>query len=465
MGNTLQIVDSISSSPTVLVDLNNDSPFSAFLIDAPPPPLRRSVSSSMLVDGDRISSSAYANRTINIGLDLIQTSQDNWATSWQALARQLDRETFWLKYQPTGATSPVFFRCYRAEVPAIDVIAGATAYARPNLSIPADPGARGLRVDFGATTVNNDPAAGSNGLFVDVTSVKGDLATEALVWTTNVTNPMVVAAEPSPPSGGIYFAQAEAAGTLGTDTTLPGADALMSGAGSSYTRTTFATDATLVARATDIVVNANIPVGDYRAWGRFRTSVGATPFQLQVGTAAPAGSDYYYGDVVSTTAIGTTARMVDLGVVRMGAGTAVGKTLALDVATVLNTPVISVKAARTSGTGNLDIDYILLVPADYAYAELEIGAASGRSSFVVDGPNDQLFSLTTTSPYTGSPKVSSPTPPPTTQPGFVGGLPLLYPNQTTRLYYLLKSTATKATTSSVSVSYWPQYLYVRPAST
>jgi hypothetical protein len=162
MGNTLQIVDSIASSPTVLLDLNNESPFGVADFDAPPPQLRRTTSSSMLADGERISQSSYENRQIRITFDQISASQDAWATSWQTLARLIDQDTFWLKYQPTGATSPVFFRCYRTDVPSIEDVNGAVAYRIPTISIPADHAAYGLPVDIASFTITNDASSGTN---------------------------------------------------------------------------------------------------------------------------------------------------------------------------------------------------------------------------------------------------------------------------------------------------------------
>src|SRR5580765_140462 len=100
MGYLLQIVDSIASSPTVLLDLNNESPFGVADFSCDPPPLRYTSSSSQLADGDRISQSSYANRQLSITLDQISASQDAWATSWQTLARLIDQDTFLIKYQP-----------------------------------------------------------------------------------------------------------------------------------------------------------------------------------------------------------------------------------------------------------------------------------------------------------------------------------------------------------------------------
>jgi hypothetical protein len=242
----------------------------------------------------------------------------------------------------------------------------------------------------------------------------------------------------------------------------------MSGAGSNYVRVSFATSTNLVARVTTMSLPSAIPIGDYRIFGRFRASAGTSDFQVQVGSYAPAASGAFLSDTVelvsgTSTSIGTTATMIDLGVVRVGVGVPIDTTIGLDVAASLNTPALNLLVARTAGAATFDVDYLLAIPAQYTYAE---GQMSGSyTSFVYDGINDAIYGLTTSGPYTGTPKISTPNSPPSTPQGFTGSLPKLYPNQTTRIHWMLRQAATKATTSSVSISYWPKYLYVRPAST
>jgi hypothetical protein len=54
-------------------------------------------------------------------------------------------------------------------------------------------------------------------------------------------------------------------------------------------------------------------------------------------------------------------------------------------------------------------------------------------------------------------------------PTLAGGLPMLTPNQTNRIYILRTVQPSEAwtltTVAGVSVSYWPRYLTVRPATT
>lgn len=139
--------------------------------------------------------------------------------------------------------------------------------------------------------------------------------------------------------------------------------------------------------------------------------------------------------------------------------------LGLDVAAVAATTYLDISLGRTAGSGNTDVDYLLAIPADTAYADVTFGAWTGTvGSEVFDGVMNQLYALTTAGPYTGSPKLAS-TDSAGAQGLFVGSLPRLAPNVTNRIYWLQKGTSAKTATASVSLSYWPRYLYVRPAST
>jgi hypothetical protein len=464
MGNLLQIVDSIASSPTVLLDLNNESPFGVADFSCDPPPLRYTSSSSMLADGDLISASVYGNRTLSITFDQISASQDAWATSWQTLARLIDQDAYWLKYQPTGATSPVFFRCYRSEVPSIEDVPGATAYRIPTLQIPAFYAARGLRHDVSAAvTVNNDPSNGSNGLFFDITGVRGDIPADCLVWTTGA--PGVIALEYAP-TAGVYFAQAETASGFGVDTTLAASnDATLSGAGNNYVRTTFATLATMANRILGVTIPAATPIGDYRLWVRVKNSASASlQIRAGIGTDSTAAASTWITDTV-TTASASGIQMYDLGVVRVGAGVPVDDKIGLDVAAVPATTYLKLDMARVSGSGNTDVDYFTLAPAELAYAQLDLaGSTPSPTSVVLDGTTGQMLYLTSAGPFTGTPTLISPNSGDANS--YAGSLPRLKPNVTNRVYVLrTEPTAVKTLTTSMSVSYWPHYLYVRPAST
>jgi hypothetical protein len=184
--HTLQFVDKISASPTVRLDLNS-APWS-FLVDGhdfSPPPLRRSIAQTMMRSGGTVAAAAYDLRTLRFRLELNAASADAAATEVQKLARELDRSdsmeiggtSNYLKWQP-GTTAPVFFRTYRSDMKSVREWPTATDGVRIiEVEILAEPFAYGLQEDAGTATVNNDPAAGSNGMFFDLTGIKGDVDT------------------------------------------------------------------------------------------------------------------------------------------------------------------------------------------------------------------------------------------------------------------------------------------------
>ena len=173
MGDVIQFVDSLSASPTVLLDLNNDAPFSTALWSAPPPPLRRATSSS-LTDGDIISSTSHGDRIIELKIDLFATTQDLSATSLQTLARIIDRDAAWLKYQPVGMTAPVFFRTKRADIATIEEVIASTSVRNLDISIPAKPYAEGLP-ETDSFTITHHPTSGTNKMMYAFGTIKGDV--------------------------------------------------------------------------------------------------------------------------------------------------------------------------------------------------------------------------------------------------------------------------------------------------
>ncbi|MFI2577694.1 hypothetical protein ACH5AJ_36475 [Streptomyces rochei] len=158
--DTVQFVDSVASSPTVRLDLNNEAPWGCTGVDFSPPQLKTAFSSTLLVDGERLTAAAYANRTLTLSLELI-AGQDASATAMQALWRELDRPTNVIRYQPDGMPSPVFFRTIRSSDTRVREYpgGGSTALRTLEVQVRAESCAVGLRVDLPQVVVSNDPTA------------------------------------------------------------------------------------------------------------------------------------------------------------------------------------------------------------------------------------------------------------------------------------------------------------------
>jgi hypothetical protein len=488
----LQIVDDIKTSPTVLLDLNNESPFGAAEFDCPPPPLRYTSSSSMLADGSRISSSSYENRTLRIALDQISASQDAWATSWQTLARLIDQEWYWLKWQPTGATSPVFFRCYRSQVPSLETVPGATAYRIPTLEIPADPAAWGLPVDIASFTITNDPSTGTNKMMIGPSilgTIQGDLETPlllALTASSTSATPGYVSSYAL--RGGFthsFLARNLTDLTSGTDV---GARVTAAGANyieGDYKSCSFATTAMNV-RLSGTFASALSPMpGLYRALVKgvvpdpvTGTHTNTYTFQIQFGgTVSVAQLSDPVTVSVNAPSGSTKHVMVDLGLVQIptlvdpgGIGLApAASAVSVNVFTTINA-----SAANVSGSMQpFRFDELFLLPVDTVYGDasstVQIPASSTTSDLIMyDGINDSVRVMddTGTGTFLATPFPTSSS----INLRWVGGLPMVAPGANNYLQVVLGSGTSggafvPAATTTWSGRYYPRYLHVRPAST
>lgn len=471
MTSTIQFVDQMSASPTVRLDLN--SRVSGLLvgvdgIDLSPPPLRRAVVSTLLTDGEAIPAAAYGNRTIKLPIVLFATSADTGMTVLQNLARELVRTTNILKVQLAGASSPVFFRTYAAPDYTLAMLRLLPATKTSvTLEIPAEPFAFGLKETIAPVTVTEDPASGTNPMRWDITGVKGDVETP-LVLTLPTGNlydsgdPIsVLAARRRGTVANVpFFVQAESM-TLGTDTTLPGNDANMSGSGSNYARCSFGTNSSMVRRVyldafpTTINVDSR---GRYRVFALLRRSSATGAIGVQLGYTASGSPILVQNDEVPTDL--TTARChADLGLISFPTGQDPVTDGYSGAELSVKGRYIELRATRTSGSSNLDIDYLLFVPADDSLALIDWGdALQTTDEFVVDGTREMIYTQTTSDEVYGSlPSVVA------------GGFPMITPNVTNRIYWIRRAgrgaTVTKSETTSIAVSYWPRYLFVRPAST
>jgi hypothetical protein len=235
-------------------------------------------------------------------------------------------------------------------------------------------------------------------------------------------------------------------------------DAAFSGAGSNYSRCTFAT-ATMQTRLTlfDLGTPSVDLRGTYRVFLRCRknTSTDAVNVQLRYGDA----SLFSFVTNDSVALADTTAlRLYDLGLLTVPRGFDPVYDLRSGVELPVDDSVeIQVRAERTSGAGTLDLDYLILVPADDRFAAAAWPTSSGPASWWLDAFDNSIHART------ASDEIS-----PTPAPSLTGGLPMLSPSQTNRIYMFHVATSgthTISGTDAVSVSYYPLYLTVRPAST
>ena len=475
MAFELAFVDSISATPTYRLNLHDTVGQIQTLADGTEfgmPDLDRAVASTMLTDGAVVPSSAYGNRMITLHLSFPEADLDAAASRLQAVARELDRPTNILRYR-AGTSAPVFFRTFRSSIAATD---WDPVVRRATVSIMAEPFALGLREDLPAATVNNDPAAGSNGLFADFTGIKGDVETPAYVKFSGLNSGSAVTADiilgtrrHGTPSSMPFFFQAESF-TTNVDTSVPGTDALMSGAANNYLRTTFATDTSLTIRMTYL---SNFPAasgtdfrGTFRLYAILRGS-GTTTYQIKWWLAAASPSfPAVYSDVITFVNASNLRQLIDLGQITFPVGSDPVTDGYSGVEKTITGGLLGIYASRPSGSGTLDWDYFVLVPDDaprgddwFYFSLYNLGV---DKDVIADGPRDMVYPQNVGA---------------TTMPMWYiipsqGRIPSLSPNVTNRWIVLRPDVAgtnssigdVKTRTTTITVSYWPRYVYVRPVS-
>lgn len=468
MAFALKFVDSIATSPTTRLDVNDGailsaSPETSFGV----PPMRRSVSSTLLRNGDYVGATAYGNREVNLVLDLYPAANggtsDNSASQVQAVQRELDRAGSILKYQAPGATNPVFFRTFRASP---DAVRFDSARKQIRATVLAEPFAIGLREDLSPVTINNNPAAGSNGLFADLTGIKGDVETPLFIEYADGAAGLrragfaIGVRSGSSPYPNL-FQQAESF-TVAADTTVV-ADAAMSGG--SKTRTTFAGFATNTPRLSSNFPKATDPAGAEN-WGVFRVfaRVAQTVATDTITMAVRGGAGEQNRSV--TLQQKTQPQLVDLGTLDSTAGlpTSGGYGAEYRIADQMG---IFVYAARTAGTGNLDIDYLVFVPADECFGAWKAfdDVLNTTDLGVIDGVQDSVYVaevLTGATPGRHGLRTTS----------IAGSLPRVMPGnnrlvivETTQSQAAPPTSNLLTTSISMTCRYWPLYLLVRPVST
>lgn len=460
---TVRFLATIPGSTTLRLDLNDGTNYRLGRgYSFAPPPLRSAGGGNLLVDGELIAASSYGNRELIIPLELLSSTQDGRAALLRDIGREINRPTNILEVRLQGATKSVYFRTLRSPY-ALDrfpVIAGDGSAV---LTIAAEPFGLGARVDLGPHTINNNPAHATNPQQVLLASILGDVETPAYIFTTTDLTSTTEAATPmlavSRAGGAVYaFAQAEAF-TVVTDTTVMANDAAMSGAGSNYTRTTFATDPSMTDRITSGI--AGLAAGRYTVLVRVRRSVSGDVVKMRYGQMNDYDLGTYAFQPTVTLPSGTGAAIVQLGVIQIPFGGSLREN-GYSGALLSGVEEMTIQAQRVSGTGNLDIDYTAFVPADVATLTSRLPAAPVLvpASLNWDGPSETVRENYSASPFGGSSGE---------MPALIevsGKFPMLAPGNTNLLHFyrnIDRRTGTAladtiAATTALNVAYWPRYL-------
>ena len=468
MATILQLVPSVGSTSATL-DLNQVgfglfqlmlSPEPAF----PPPPLRRSTVGTLLTDGQTVPASAYDNRTIAFTLRLLAASAGQKATALTGLGRELNKQNGVLRLQWSDASVATWYRLLRSPSNPIRRLRPDGKALLVDVELVAEPFGLGAAVTVGPTTVNNDPAAGSNGCFIDVTGVTGDVDTKPKIkMSANSNNmaPILAVRRHGIVTDIAPLVQAEAA-TQGTDTTT-GADALMSGG--SRSRCSFATVATMATRLTvDLPYSGGLPRtaarGNYRLWVMIASSNNTSVYALRQRIVSGFGGSIpmLTGPTVTyTPTVANDRYLADLDLF----GVPVGPDPLYDGyggEANCGGVQVQIQVQRVSGAGSLDLDFVAAMPADEETCRM----ATTYLDIVLDGANNTIFTPG------GFDEVTAASVPAIARDG---GIPKLTPDQTNRIYILrpdglgtgfVHGPDVKSRTASLTITWNPCYLTWAP---
>ena len=442
----VQLVDQPDLAATVRFDFNGDDlrwpDHDSFDLGSPP----------LLGDPDGVGSE-YGLRALAFRL-MIRGGSHAVALALQAqLARELQRNENWLLFQLSPTAAPVWFKVYRSSPGAVslaevDVDDETGSTWQIGVSLVADPFAYGERVILGPYTVTNSPSVGVNPMRVTLPDIKGDAPAPLDIWCDGsyYTFGLVALSQVRLP-----WKEAEDC-TLGTGTTvaaLAGASggqvATISFGDTSHTlRLTWDLDVdlagddirTYLTQHPEVRVVAQVGVGP---------SVGVYTIQAQAGSVL--------GDKVTIdlSRAPNSTWLVDLGVLSLTTGAA-GEAPTDDL------PDVELIVGRTSGTGSLNVDFLLLVATEQV---LTFGAELATSALMtfVDSEREQIVPVTGT---IDAPRLRA------NPPGAArGGFPKVHPGEATELMWIAGSGAfdpvaaiNMAGTADLTLAYRPQHLYL-----
>lgn len=464
MPSTWKFVDQPALVHSTLLDMNDLAAGWRTLgedFDISPPPVTRSLVRNALMDGGILTSASYDLRELKFTVRLEGKTEAQRVSQLKAFEKELGKPANLLMYQSRLHDTPVFFRTLRSDSFELDTQFVPGSVWQIKASIAAEPYAIGVRRDLAPVTVANDPAAAVNGTRFDVPGpIVGDGPTPAFVRINDLgaVGTLILSQRTiNNPTALTTWAQAES-GTLGTGATLVAGGATFSGAGSNAVRVTTSSDVVTKRLTLNLptATSSEALRGRYRVFARcFVATATSTPtFQMRWNQP---GNDSNPGPTVTATISAGQFQMVDMGVLEFPHATTAPSAIGYSALPPgFTAPQLEIWTSRTAGDGNLDIDYVYLMPADERLCSVRQVASTGY--LVLDGPNDSTYGMAAgTTPFGLVRTISN-------GGGLIpriGGLPMLVPGVNNR-WYMLTSRAL-SDTRTVEISYWPRWLDVATA--
>ena len=466
------VADMASASPTVLFDLNTPSTGVKVLLGwkLGPTLFEKGYASSPLRHGKRPTRSSGMNQILEIPVEISKSSEALGAQAIEDLVDQLRVDNF-LKVQLDGAPAPVFFRTFGDADFAATVRSVLIRNTTVTLQIEAEPFAYGPRVSLGSFTVSNNPAAGSNPMRFDITGVPGDVPTPLLLLATSTGAsgaPSGLVSKWShfatrrrgTPSNLVNHIQGEDM-TQGTGAVVT-ADAAFSGG--SKSRIGFGTPGLTLRLSDAFPGNGTSTVearGEYRVYARMAKTVAGDTISVQLAYGASSAAPVFNDAVTLPSVAGPF--MVNLGKVPVPAWSDPNQHGFSGVSTKALMAFVGLYAARSAGSGSLDVDFLYFMPCDEPTTVMA-RFPSTDTTYAIDGTTDEggaVYALnaaldevlTTSAPV---------------QMVGGGGFPELIPGATNRIHFIRHinpdgSTDAVTDTTTFAAYCWPRWReFTRP---
>ena len=397
-----------------------------------------------------------------------ESSETTAQASLATLGQLLTADKSWLLIQQRQSSAPVWARVWRSSPAALSwdqvQIRTETGAGSPRgkyelaLELTADPYLVGAQVTLASGTVNNDPAAGSNPNVLLLGTPVGDAPSPAVVQVGYSADPQyrTVLAQITPVSASyvkpVVFQFGASDGWTANN---PGADTTTNDgaySGGSYRSATFSGSAFTRTDST-------IPPGTYHVLLRCAPVSSALVFNATFSNGPVADSP----SVLRTfnfNASATLARYVSFGLVQWLYGVFLSEDKIAGTSPASS--VLRLAVDRLSGSGNLRLDALVLVPTVRVARTLLVGHKSSLTvTETIDSELDSVYALS------GGAYLSQNT-------TVEGGSPLVHPGVPNALHLVeqvgdvllvdpfASNGDRKATTFTVSVQYRPYWLWPRP---
>ena len=464
------VADMASASPAVNLDLNSTGMRVLLGWKLGPTMFEKGYAASPLRHGKRPTRSSGMNQTLEIPVEINKASEALGAQAVEDLVRQLSVDNI-LKVQLDGAPAPVFFRTFADADFAAAVRTVLIRDTTVTLQIEARPFAYGPRVTAGTFTVSNNPAAGTNPCRFDITGVLGDVPTPLLLLATStgasgapsgLVNKWshIATRRRGTPSNYVNHIQGEDM-TQGTGAVVT-ADAAFSNG--SKSRIGFGTPGMTLRLSDTFPGNGTSTVearGEYRVYARMAKTVAGDTMSVQLAYGASSAAPVFNDAVTLPSVAGPF--MVNLGKVPVPAWSDPNQHGFSGVSTKALMAFVGLYAARSAGSGSLDVDFLYFMPCDEPTTVMA-RFPSTDTTYAIDGTTDEggaVYALnaaldevlTTSAPV---------------QMVGGGGFPELIPGATNRIHFIRHinpdgSTDAVTDTTTFAAYCWPRWReFTRP---